>query len=75
MNNLTVTDEVEASEGLSEATGSLPAQFEVVAAITASMERDTSLVGNPFKSVLGNLWNLNSKAANDFIGQIEKEIS
>lgn len=73
MNNLTVTDEVEASEGLSEATGSLPAQFEVVAAITASMERDTSLVGNPFKSVLGNLWNLNSKAANDFIGQIEKK--
>lgn len=73
MNDLTVTDEVGASEGLSDATGALTAQFEVVAAITASMERDTSLVGNPFKSVLGNLWNLNSKAANDFIGQIEKK--
>ncbi len=73
MNDLSATGEVEANEATPDAAGASQAEFEVVAAITASMERDTSLVGNPFKCELGDLWNLTSKAANDFIGQIEKK--
>ena len=73
MNDLTVANEAGAVEGVVADAGAAHAEFEVVAAITASMERDTDLVGNPFKSELGNLWNLNSKAAHDFIGQIEKK--
>jgi len=73
MNDLTAIDEAEATGDVAEQAGPVKAQFEVVAAITASMERDTSLAGNPFKVELGNLWNLNSKAANDFIEQIEKK--
>lgn len=74
MNDLSAINEAGATGEVAEKQGAVPqAQFEVVAAITASMERDTNLVGNPFRFQLGKLWNLNSKAANDFIEQIEKK--
>lgn len=74
MNDLSAISEAHAiGEAGQEQEAVLQPQFEVVAAITASMERNTNVVGNPFIFQLGKLWNLNSKAANDFIEQIEKK--
>lgn len=74
MNDLSAISEARAiGEADQQQEAVLQPQFEVVAAITASMERNTNLVGNPFIFQLGKLWNLNSKAANDFIEQIEKK--
>jgi len=56
----------------SENSVSVPA-IEVVAAITASLERDPELQGKPFKYLMGAVWNLKNKAAIDFIEQIEKK--
>ncbi|MCF5747812.1 hypothetical protein [Pseudomonas tremae] len=62
MNDLSATNAAGATEESAGEPGSAPqAQFEVVAAITASMERDTTLVGNPFKFQLGKLWNLTAR--------------
>jgi nucleoid-associated protein len=72
MNDLSAV-EAGVTEAVADGAIAFQAQFQVVAAITASMERDTNVVGNPFKFSLGNLWNLNSKAANGFIEQIEKK--
>lgn len=50
-----------------------PPSFDIVAAITASLERDPELQGRPFKYVMGNVWNLKNPAAVDFIEQVEKK--
>lgn len=50
-----------------------PPSFEVVAAITASLERDLELQGKPFKFAMGSVWNLKNTASIDFIEQIEKK--
>ncbi|WP_271408805.1 nucleoid-associated protein [Pseudomonas sp. Q1-7] len=48
-------------------------KFKMVAGITSSLERDLSQDGHPFKYVVGNLWNLSSKASIEFVEKIEKK--
>ncbi|MDR6677753.1 nucleoid-associated protein [Pseudomonas oryzihabitans] len=66
------SDELELDEELDESLAT-SGKFVAVAAITGSLERDTTLTGNPFKYKIGNSWNLGNKAATDFIDQIERK--
>lgn len=47
--------------------------FVVVAAITAELERNSEITGNPFDVSMGKLWDLKNKTAIDFINKIEEK--
>lgn len=46
--------------------------YVVLAAITAELERDKELTGNPFGVSMGKLWDLKNKTAIDFINKIDE---
>ncbi|WP_153475436.1 nucleoid-associated protein [Pseudomonas lactis] len=72
MNTLSTSVNKSELESIDEGSVS-PPNFEIVAAITASLERDVELQGKPFKYVMGTVWNLKNPAAVDFIEQVEKK--
>ena len=73
MNTLATAPDLPISEVSEiEASGNAPL-FEIVAAITASLERDKTLDRSPFKYEMGTVWNLQNSAAVEFIEQIEKK--
>ncbi|HCL3220631.1 nucleoid-associated protein [Pseudomonas aeruginosa] len=48
-------------------------EFSIISAITASLERDKSLTGSPFKFEIGAPWSLTSPVSADFLEQINKK--
>ncbi|MCJ0975284.1 nucleoid-associated protein [Pseudomonas sp. PS1] len=68
MNNqvIGIEDAVESTE--------LPSsKFTIQAGITASLERDRSVDRSPFRSYLGNIWNLKNEASIEFVEKLEKK--
>lgn len=63
------------SSDVSETESTLTASpsISVIAAITASLERDKETKGQPFKYEVGNTWNLKNNASTEFVEQIQKK--
>ncbi|OLU34916.1 nucleoid-associated protein [Pseudomonas sp. PA27(2017)] len=71
MNNKVGTEVSEDSK--SEKTPTASPSISVLAAITASLERDKETKGHPFKYQVGNTWNLKNNVSTEFVEQIQKK--
>lgn len=68
-----MNNEVIEIEDALEGTELPSSKFTIQAGITASLERDKSVDRSPFKSYLGNIWNLKNEASIEFVEKLEKK--